>query len=402
MESKDGDLMPYFVTISNVQPGPDGEIQRGNERVLEARLEDAQFFFEEDRKTKLEDFVILLKGVTFQKALGTSFEKVERIVAIADFLSAKFCSDKTKQAGRAAWLCKADLVTQMVYEFPELQGVIGGYYAEHSGEASEVSLAIKEHYRPAFSGDLLPSSPTGAIVSIADKLDTILGCIGVGLLPTGSEDPYGLRRHSLGIIQIINDQNWQVSLDSLIQKGTDLLKNKIKLTTEEVRAHTQALFLQRYKTFLDDQEYPYDAVDAVLSANIDSLADVKKKVVALSDLKKQPHFEPLAIAFRRVVSILNEEADGDIQKSLFKEPAEKNLYDEYLKIKKPIEICLSKKQFSQALEKIATIKETVDAFFEQVMVMAKEDDLRKNRLRLLKHISLLFSNIADFSKIVIK
>ena len=160
--------------------------------------------------------------------------------------------------------------------------------------------------------------------------------------------------------------------------------------------------MQRYKTFLDDQEYPYDAVDAVLSANIDSLADVKKKVVALSDLKKQPHFEPLAIAFRRGVSILNEEADGNIQQSLFKEPAEKNLYDEYLKIKEPIEICLSKKQFSQALEKIATIKETVDAFFEQVMVMAKEDDLRKNRLRLLKHISLLFSNIADFSKIVIK
>jgi glycyl-tRNA synthetase beta chain len=290
----------------------------------------------------------------------------------------------------------------MVYEFPELQGVIGGYYAEHSGEASEVSLAIKEHYRPAFSGDLLPSSPTGAIISIADKLDTILGCIGVGLLPTGSEDPYGLRRHSLGIIQIINDQNWQVSLDSLIQKGTDLLKNKIKLTTEEVRAHTQALFLQRYKTFLGDQNYPYDAVDAVLSANIDSLADVKKKVVALSDLKEQSHFEPLAIAFRRVVSILNEEADGDIEQSLFKEPAEKNLYDEYLKIKEPIEICLRKKQFSQALEKIATIKETVDAFFEQVMVMAKEDDLRKNRLRLLKHISLLFSNIADFSKIIIK
>ena len=402
MESKDGDLMPYFITISNVQPGPGGEIQRGNERVLEARLEDARFFFEEDRKKKLEDFVVLLKGVTFQKALGTSFEKVERIVAIADFLSTKFCPDKTKQAGRAAWLCKADLVTQMVYEFPELQGVMGGYYAEYSGEVTEVSLAITEHYRPAFSGDLLPSSPIGAIVSIADKLDTILGCIGVGLLPTGSEDPYGLRRHSLGIIQIINDQNWQVSLDSLIQKGTDLLKNKIKLTTEEVRAHTQALFLQRYKTFLGDQEYPYDAVDAVLSANIDSLADVKKKVVALSDLKVQSHFEPLAIAFRRVVSILNEEADGGIQQSLFKEPAEKNLYDEYLKIKEPIEICLSKKQFSQALEKIATIKETVDAFFEQVMVMAKEDDLRKNRLRLLKHISLLFSNIADFSKIVIK
>ena len=402
LKNKHGDLLPYFITISNVQPGPGGEILHGNERVLRARLQDARFFFDEDRKKRLEDFVELLKDVTFQKSLGTSYEKVNRIVALAEFLATEVCPEQIKQASRAAWLCKADLVTQMVCEFPELQGIIGGYYADLSGEDPEVGLAIKEHYRPAFSGDSPPSSPVGSIISIADKLDTILGCIGVGLLPSGSEDPYGLRRHSLGIIQTIISQNWQVSLDALIQKGINLLKDKTKLTSDEIHMHTQVLFSQRYKTILIGEEYPYDAIDAVLSANIDSLVDVRQKVVALSDLKKQPYFEPLAITFRRVVSILNEESDGDIQTSLLSEPAEKKLYDEYRRIKEPVENHLSKKQFPQALEKIVEIKETVDEFFEHIMVMTKEDELRKNRLRLLKHISLLFSNIADFSKIVLK
>jgi len=402
LKNKHGDLLPYFITISNVQPGPGGEIVRGNERVLRARLQDARFFFDEDRKKRLEDFVELLKDVTFQKSLGTSYEKVNRIVALTEFLATEVCPEQIKQASRAAWLCKADLVTQMVYEFPELQGIIGGYYADHSGEDPEVGLAIKEHYRPAFSGDSPPSSPVGSIVSIADKLDTILGCIGVGLLPSGSEDPYGLRRHSLGIIQTIISQNWQVSLDKLIQKGINLLKDKTKLTSDEIHMHTQVLFSQRYKTILIGEEYPYDAIDAVLSTNIDSLVDVRQKVVALSDLKKQPYFEPLAITFRRVVSILNEESDGNIQTSLLSEPAEKKLYDEYRRVKEPVENHLSKKQFPQALEKIVEIKETVDEFFEHIMVMTKEDELRKNRLRLLKHISLLFSNIADFSKIVLK
>ena len=402
LKNKHGDLLPYFITISNVQPGPGGEILRGNERVLRARLQDARFFFDEDRKKRLEDFVELLKDVTFQKSLGTSYEKVNRIVALTEFLATEVCPEQIKQASRAAWLCKADLVTQMVYEFPELQGVIGGYYADHSGEDPEVGLAIKEHYRPAFSGDSPPSSPVGSIVSIADKLDTILGCIGVGLLPSGSEDPYGLRRHSLGIIQTIISQNWQVSLDKLIQKGINLLKDKTKLTSDEIHMHTQVLFSQRYKTILIGEEYPYDAIDAVLSTNIDSLVDVRQKVVALSDLKKQPYFEPLAITFRRVVSILNEESDGNIQISLLSEPAEKKLYDEYRRVKEPVENHLNKKQFPQALEKIVEIKETVDEFFEHLMVMTKEDALRKNRLRLLRHISLLFSNIADFSKIVLK
>ncbi len=402
VQGPDGGLLPHFIAIGNIRQGKGQEIQKGNERVLRARLEDARFFFEEDRKKKLEDFVEKLKGVVFQKALGTSYEKMTRFSSLAKTLAENVCPDKLSAIERAARLCKADLVTQMVYEFPELQGIMGGYYAAHSGESGEVAEAIKEHYRPAFAGDRLPQSAVGAVVAVADKLDTILGCIGVGLIPSGSEDPYGLRRHALGIIQILLARGWQVSLNVLIEAGIETLQQKIKLKPEEIRQHALDLFSQRYKSLLIEEGYPYDAIDAVLSTGIDSIPDVKQKVIAFSELKKLPHFEPLAIAFRRVASILTEEASGDVQTGLLKEPAEKELYTQYLKIKQPVEECLDKKDFALALQNIVEIKGAVDGFFDQVMVMVKEDDLRINRLRLLYGISRLFANIADFSKIVLK
>jgi glycyl-tRNA synthetase beta chain len=397
-----GELMPHFITISNMTGDGGVEIKKGNERVLKARLEDARFFFEEDRKRKLEDFVEELKGVVFQKKLGTTYEKMTRFSALAVNLAEKVCPEKRKHVERAAWLSKADLVSQMVYEFPELQGIMGGYYAAGSGEADEVVQAIKEHYRPAFAGDRLPDSAVGAVVAIGDKLDTILGCIGVGLIPTGSEDPYGLRRHALGIIQIVLANGWQFSFNELIDAGVHQLAQKIKLKPEEIRQHTTDLFSQRYKSLLTEEGYSYDAIDAVLSTGIDSLVDVKQKVIAFSNLKDLPHFEPLAIAFRRVVSILNEEAPGEIQPDLLTDPAEKELYVQYLKIKAPVEKFIADKDFAQALQKIVEIKGSVDDFFDQVMVMVKEDALRKNRLHLLYGISRLFANIADFSKIVLK
>ena len=395
-----GALLPHFITISNMQ-GADA-IQRGNERVLKARLEDARFFFEEDRKRNLEEFVEDLKGVVFQKALGTSFEKVTRFTALARFLAEQVAPDRVELAGRCAALCKADLVSQMVFEFPELQGIMGGYYAAHAGEDPEVAQGIKEHYRPAFAGDKPPQSLTGALVAVADKLDTILGCIGVGLVPSGSEDPYGLRRHSLGIVQIFLDKGWQVSLHGLIDAGIERLEGKIKLSPDQIRGHTLDLFAQRYKSLLSEEGFPYDAVDAVLATGIDSLVDVRKKVIAFSELKQQPHFEPLAIAFRRVVSILNDEAPGEVVPKLLVEPAEKALYDQYLKIKKPVFDHIRNKEFPEALAKIVEIKEAVDGFFDEVMVMVEDEALRKNRLHLLFGISCLFSELADFSKIVLK
>ncbi len=397
-----GKLLPHFIAISNMTTDSGDAIQKGNERVLKARLEDARFFFEEDRKQNLEDFVEELKGVVFQKKLGTSYEKMTRFSALADRLAQQVCPLKQAQVERACRLCKADLVSQMVYEFPELQGIMGGYYASLSGEANEVAQGIKEHYRPAFAGDELPESPVGSVVAIADKLDTILGCIGVGLIPSGSEDPYGLRRHALGIIQIVLAGGWQVSLYELIDAGIHQLGQKIKLSPEEIRQHAVDLFSQRFKSLLTEEGVPYDAIDAVLSTGIDSLADVRQKALALADLKQLPHFEPLAVAFRRVVSILTEDAPGEIKPELLGNPAEAALYAQYLKIKEPVQTLVAEKKFAQALEKIVGIKVAVDDFFDQVMVMVEDDALRKNRLHLLYGISRLFGDIADFSKIVVK
>lgn len=399
---KEEKLLPCFITVSNMPAAEGNEIQKGNERVLRARLEDARFFYDEDRKKKLEDFVEPLKGVVFQKKLGTVFEKVSRVTELSGILANQVCPQKEKHAKRAAELCKADLVSQMVFEFPELQGIMGGYYASYSGEEAEVALAIKEHYRPTFAGDDLPSSDSGACVAIADKLDTIIGCISVGLIPTGSEDPYGLRRHALGIIQILLDRNWQISFQQLVESGLTLVLEKAKLGKDEIKKHVDDLFSQRYKTLLNGEGFPYDAIDCVLSTGMDSIVDVKAKVAALSDLKKQPYFEPLAIAFRRVASILDKKVDGEVDPGLLNEPAEKQLYEAFLKLRDPVLNHISSKEFSKALQKMGEIKPSVDDFFDNVMVMVEDPALRANRLCLLRDISGLFSGLADFSKIVLK
>ncbi len=392
----------YFIAISNMNPEAGELIKRGNERVLRARLEDARFFFDEDRKQKLEDFTEPLKGIVFQKKLGTVYEKVERIVNLSRKIVKEVSSKDEAHAVRAAQLCKADLNTQMVFEFPEMQGIAGGYYSVHSGEDEAVSIGIKEHYQPAFSGDNSPSTNVGAIVAIADKLDTIVGCISVGLIPSGSEDPYALRRHSLGIIQIILDKNWQVSLTDWIDAALSNLNDKVTLPRKDIEKYISDLFTQRFRSMLSGQEYPHDVIDAVLSVGIDAPSDIRKKVAALSDLKKQPYFETLAVAFRRVVSILNSEAEGEPNPDIFNSQQEKDLHQAYLKIREPVDKYISEKDFASALKSIVEIKEFVDAFFDNVMVMDKDDGVRINRLRLLKQISLLFSDIADFSKLVVK
>jgi len=400
--SSEGKLLNHFITIGNMKQGEGEEIRKGNERVLKARLEDARFFYEEDRKKKLEDFNEDLKGVTFQKKLGTSHEKLMRIAALAETIASQACPDEKDAAKRSAELCKADLCTQMVYEFPELQGIAGAYYAGHSGENPDIVQAIKEHYQPAFSGDDPPQSGAGAVVAISDKLDTILGCISVGLIPSGSEDPYALRRNALGIIQTILHHRWDISLSDWIDFGLNLLKEKMKSPVEEIKTQVDDLFQQRFRSMLKDKGFSYDAINAVLAVGMDSPLDVLEKVKAFSELKEKPYFESLAIAFRRVVSILKEPVEGEIDPALFEEPAEKNLHAAYMNLKDPVSQLADKKEFSLALEKISEIKPEVDAFFDSVMVMAKEEDLRNNRLRLLKSIASLFSNLADFSKIETK
>ena len=305
-------------------------------------------------------------------------------------------------AERAARLCKADLNSQMVYEFPELQGIMGGYYARHAGEAEGVALAIQEHYQPAFAGDAPPATRPGALVALADKLDTIVGCISVGLIPTGSEDPYALRRHALGIIQIVLANGWQADFNGMITSAIEAVKGKAKLPQEEIRKHTLDLFSQRLKFLLTEEGYPYDAIDAVLSTGIDTFKNVRDKVAALSDMKEQPYFEALATAFKRVVSILTDDVSATVDSKLFKEPAEKALYAKLLEVSDPVQSLVGQGDYALALAKIAEIKDSVDAFFDTVMVNVDDVPLKKNRMALLYSISQLFKPLADFSRIVLK
>ncbi len=403
-------LLPYFITISNMK-AKGQDIARGNQRVLKARLEDARFFYDEDRKRKLEDFVDDLKGVVFQKDLGTSFEKVVRIQSNVNALvtslnlyphnpSAGATFGQT--AVEVAKYCKADLMSQMVFEFPELQGIMGGYYAEHAGKSKEVALAIKEHYQPAFAGDAVPSTPAGAVVAVADKLDTIVGCIGVGLIPSGSEDPYALRRHALGIIQILIHYDYGIALWWLIDQGIEALGDKAKLSQDEIRRHCKDLFAQRFKTLLSAEGFEYDVIDAVLETEIVSLNDTKEKAMALADLKKRDYFEDLATAFKRVVRIIEGDVPGEVNQELLTEEAELALFRRFAGIKSTVERHAQAGEYSSALAKIAVIKGEVDDFFDHVMVNVEDEALKSNRMALLKSIADLFSPLADFSKIVLK
>ena len=394
-------LLPYFITISNMKArGQD--IPRGNQRVLKARLEDARFFYDEDRKRKLEDWVDELKGVVFQKDLGTSHEKLMRVVSLASSCAQKVCPEAEATAKRAALLSKADLVSQMVFEFPELQGIMGGYYAEHSGESAEVAQAIKEHYQPAFAGDSVPSSQAGAVVAVADKLDTIVGCIGVGLIPSGSEDPYALRRHALGIMQILSEYNFSLDLEWLVEQGIQVLGAKAKLSREEIFSHCKALFNQRFKSMLAGDGYEYDVIDAVLATQIASFKNAEGKAKALSELKRQPYFEDLATAFKRVDRIIDDDVENEVDPELLKEDAEKALFRKFAGINPTVKTKTDAGDYAGALAKIVEIKGEVDDFFDHVMVNAEDPALKANRMALLKSIAGLFSPLADFSKIVIK
>ncbi|MFQ5481213.1 MAG: glycine--tRNA ligase subunit beta [Nitrospinaceae bacterium] len=400
----DTELLPYFITVSNMPATAGDTIVNGNQRVLKARLEDARFFYEEDQKRQLETYVDALKGVVFQKDLGTLYEKMERTVAILKGIEAHLgASAELKTARRAAFLCKADLVTQMVFEFPELQGVMGGYYAANSGEPPEVALAIKEHYQPAFAGDGVPSSKAGAFVSMADKLDTIMGCISVGLIPSGSEDPYALRRHAMGIIQILIEHDFPISLETLINiASTCLPKKLVKGDYHEAREHVQNLFRQRLKSLLVGEGYEPDVIDAVMT-RVDSFKDTQAKAAALADLKKQDYFESLAIAFRRVVNILEgQDYEGGPQENLFQEPEEKALCEKYKELKSPVAAARDAGRYAEAFAMIVKIKPEVDTFFDKVMVNVEETTVRDNRKALLYAVSSLFISIADFSKIVVK
>ena len=396
----EGKLLPYFIAVSNTKARDLAVVARGNERVLRARLADASFFFEEDRKVPLENRVESLKKVVFHTLLGTSHQKVLRFRKLAVKIAQQVKPAVKKNVDRVALLAKADLESLMVGEFSELQGIMGREYALLAGENPVIAGAIYEHYLPIVAGGDLPQSDEGAIVSIADKIDTIVGFFGVGLPPTGTADPYALRRQSLGVINIILDKRYPLTLDFLISESIELFKGTLKKPAEEIRKEILVFFQGRLQNQLITQGWPYDTVEAVLTEGISDVVSALEKIKALQAFRQNPDFELISIAFKRVDNILKDFRSPQIDMSLLKDDAEIHLFSTFDNIKTRVEKGIDEKDYNFALGELATLRPSVDAFFDGVMVMDKDEKIRHNRLSLLAEVSALFHKIADFSKIV--
>jgi len=393
-----GKLLNSFITINNTLTEDPSLVVKGNERVLRARLSDARFFFEEDQKVKLADRVEALKSVVYQQKLGTSYEKMERFRALAEGLSDQLNPAVKAKVSRVAFLCKADLVSGMVGEFPEVQGIMGREYALLQGEDAEVANAIAEHYLPTQAGGDLPTADSGAFVSIADKLDTICGCFGVGLIPTGSADPYALRRSALGIINIVIDREYRLSLSALVDQSLALLAAKLTRPAAEVKVDVVEFFRGRFVNLLADR-YATDAVEAAVAAGYDDLVDTAARIAALSAFKTRPDFAELAVTFKRVGNIVKDGVAASVDAALFKEDVEGALQAAATGVEQKVAAAVASRDYVAALTEIATLRGPVDAFFDKVMVMAEDEKVRINRLALLTSIGRLFSGVADFSRI---
>lgn len=396
---KEGKLLPCFVAVNNTRTRDLDLVAKGHQRVLRARLSDAQFFYRADLKDKMDDWRERLKGVLFQAKLGSMHAKIQRIEALGAHLCASELSETANHVRRAAQLCKADLVSQVVGEFPKLQGIMGRVYAAVAGEVEDVSTAIEEHYRPVYSGGALPQTRTGAILAIADKLDTICGCFSVDLVPTGASDPYALRRQGIGIVQIMLAHGLTFSLKAAI----DASLQHFNSADRAMAAQAVYTFIQnRIARILTEEGFDKDVVSAVVSVSIDNISDVWHRTGALQALKGAPDFEPLAAAFKRVVNILRK-VQGRVSDSpepaLFRESTEKELFEAYQNVKNQVAQKMAGNDLEGALRVIASLRVPVDHFFNHVMVMTDDESLRNNRLALLQAIATLFDRMADFSKI---
>ncbi len=398
---EDDRLMPCFVAVNNTRIKDLDLVAHGHERVLRARLSDAQFFYRADLKEKMDDWRERLKGVLFQAKLGSMHAKVVRVEKLGADLTQAESKDIQSMVRRAAQLCKADLVSQVVGEFAKLQGIMGRVYAAAAEEPGDIPAAVEEHYRPIYSGGALPQTRSGAFLAIADKLDTLCGCFAVGLIPTGASDPYALRRQGIGIVQIILHHGLDLSLENAIATGL----SQFDMEKEASVADQILAFIQnRVTRMLVEEGYDKDVVAAVASVSIDDLPDVWRRAEALQKLKGDADFEPLAAGFKRVVNILRKTEVPDevaTDPARFVEPAERALHDAFLETRGKVGELLAKGDLEEALRVIATLRQPVDQFFEDVMVMADDRPLRENRLALLKSIAGLFNRMADFSKIAV-
>ncbi|MGA1824938.1 MAG: glycine--tRNA ligase subunit beta, partial [bacterium] len=376
---------------------------------LRARLEDAEFFFREDKKVRLYDRISNLKQVVFQERLGSLYDKVQRLKELVVFIAKEALHESDKELlenlQRAAQLCKIDLLTQMVGEFPNLQGIMGAIYALGDQENEVVARAIEEHYMPRFSGDTLPQSLEGSILSVAEKIDNLVSCFALDLIPTGSEDPHALRRQTMGIFLIVFDRGLPLLSPDVIRYSLDLLPSSLKADKDALEIKIKDFLVQRLENFFLAQEYAYDLVDAVIMTIMTRSFNpipMQKQLDALVELRKTPGFTDILIPFKRVINILpaGEDDLSAPDPALFKESAEKTLYQRFQEIVSDLEIKIDQGEYRMALEAMTALKGPIDTFFDEVMVMDKDERVRNNRLSLLRSIGRIFLKIADFSKIV--
>jgi glycyl-tRNA synthetase beta chain len=397
-----GKLMPCFITVNNTKAKRPKEVARGNEYVLRARLADADFFYIEDQKKPLEHFVEALKEVIYQSKLGTSYEKVERFEKVANWLVEKVDGDKkARHVSRVAWLSKADLETQMVYEFPELQGHMGREYARLKGEPKEVYQGVYEHYLPKFVGDELPKTFSGAVVSVADKIDTICGNFGIGVTPTSAGDPYGQRRQGAAVISIILNKKFRVSLKNLVQETIRHLGDKVELPADRVARDILEFLKGRFAFLMTQQKgLKQDTVDSVLALGFDDVVDAAQRVEALSVWRRRKDFNALANTFKRVIRIIEGQGKpGPVDKVLLSEPAESKLYKQARDVGATVERAVKAGKYKDALAELAKLGPTINAFFDEVLVMAEDQKVRANRISLLGQVAGLFSKLADFGQL---
>ncbi|EGR1311203.1 glycine--tRNA ligase, beta subunit [Vibrio cholerae] len=389
-------LLPNFIFVSNIESKEPRHIVEGNEKVVRPRLADAEFFFNTDRKRPLVDRLPLLENAIFQQQLGTIKDKTDRITELAGYIAEQIGADVEKSK-RAGLLAKCDLMTSMVFEFTDTQGVMGMHYARHDGEAEEVAVALNEQYMPRFAGDELPSRGVSAAVAMADKLDTIVGIFGIGQAPKGS-DPFALRRASLGVLRILVEYGYQLDLVDLIAKAKSLFGNR--LTNTNVEQEVIEFMLGRFPTWYQDAGFSIDIIQAVLARNPTKPADFDQRVKAVSHFRALEEAEALAAANKRVGNILAKydgELGEEIDLALLQEDAEKALAEAVEIMAEALEPAFATGNYQEALSKLAGLRAPVDAFFDNVMVMADDEALKKNRLTLLNKLRNLFLQIADIS-----
>lgn len=380
---KDGKLIPKFLAISNNAVKEKEIIKKGYEKVLKARLEDALFFYKEDLKKDLSQHIPKLKNIQFHEKLGSMYEKVQRNLELAKKIASILNFNEIDKIERACWLSKADLLTEMVKEFDELQGVMGAHYALKQGEDPQVSQAIFEHYLPRTTDDQLPQTTIGTILSLADKLDTVISFISIGEIPKASADPFAIRRNAIGVVKI------------LIKKGIDLDIRDITQNKDIIE-----FIASRVESFLQSEGFETDIIKAVMSVDNSNPYSVYKKVEALSEIKSLPDYENIIMVFKRVANIVPQNFVSEVDPSLFEKQQELDLYNQTMIIKQEFESAIDKKDYHLAINLLLKLKPFIDNFFDNVMVMVDDQKIKNNRLSLLNQINSMFRKIADFTKII--